>query len=147
MANDFTLQTACLITFLPQRRDGLWPASLLQQPPVFHQFFLMHFGPRFHKTLLSERQRPRNQFDGIQAVNCHCLLIVSVEMRQMMWSEWLRIHANNNPKKPRKFRHSWLNLRRTSTACKCGLATNPKAPAPKAFGAKTLRAFRMSSDN
>ena len=84
MANDFTLQTACLIMFLLQRRNGLWPPSLLQQPPVFHQCFSMHFGPRFHKTLLSERKRPRNQFDGIQAVNRHRLLVVSVEMRLMM---------------------------------------------------------------
>src|SRR5665213_3588315 len=97
--------------FLLQRRNRLWPAALLQPPPVFHQFFTMHFGPAFHKTLLPKRKRPRNKFDGRKAVNSHRLLVVSMEMRQMMWSEWFRIHSNNNSKKTRKFRHSSLNLR------------------------------------
>src|SRR5271156_2038166 len=88
----------------------------------------MQFGPRFHKTLLSERKRARNQFDRIQAVNRHRLLIVSVEVRQMMWSKWLRIHADNNPKKPRKFRHSWPNIRPTSTVGKCLLWRSHQRP-------------------
>jgi hypothetical protein len=30
MANDFTLQTACLIMLLLERRNRLWPAPALQ---------------------------------------------------------------------------------------------------------------------
>lgn len=121
MANDFTLQTRCFIKILLQRHNGLGPASLLQQTPVFQQLVPMHFGLRFHQPLLSEREQSRNQIDGVQAVNRHGLLILGMEMRQVMRSERLRIHADDNPIKPRKFRHSWLNLGRTITACKCGV--------------------------
>jgi hypothetical protein len=43
--------------------------SSLQSVPIFEQFTLMQFRPRFDHALLSLWQIARNQFNGINSIN------------------------------------------------------------------------------
>jgi hypothetical protein len=73
-----------------------WLARL-QTLPIFDQFFLVQFSPRFNEPTLPSRQTARYQFYGIQGHHRHIVLVVGMKMRQMVRPTDLGIHADDNP--------------------------------------------------
>jgi len=64
----------------------------------------MQFCPRFREPLLLEGQSSADQFYPVNPVNSHVVLVISVEMRVMMWGTCLYKHTNYDTKKASNFR-------------------------------------------
>ena len=69
----------------------------------------MHFGPCFHKALLTLGKTPSNQLQRLQAVDGDVFLIVCVEVRKMMRGVRLGEHSNDYSEEAAQFGH-WLIL-------------------------------------
>jgi hypothetical protein len=52
--------------------------------PVFHQFVLIQFNPRFHQALLATRQCTLDHINGGDAANSTILLVGNMNVRQVM---------------------------------------------------------------
>src|SRR5712692_2313120 len=65
----------------------------------------MQLGPSLDQSVLSYRQRPRDQFHRGNSIDGHRVLVISVEMRLMMWSRRLGKHPNDDPEESGKFWH------------------------------------------
>jgi hypothetical protein len=66
---------------------------------------LVHFGPGFDESTLAPGKRTCHQLDRINAIDCHVILIVSVEMRAVMRCVNLPVHTNNDTEETAEFRH------------------------------------------
>jgi hypothetical protein len=58
--------------------------------------------------MLTPRESTVHQLNGVDAINAHGIMVVGVKMGTMMWCTGFGIHANNNPKKARKFWHELI---------------------------------------
>src|SRR3972149_529352 len=88
----------------------------------------MQFCPCFDQTLLALRQRTVDHLDGVNAIDCNCVLIIGMEVRLMMRSTGFRIHTNDDAKEASDFWQSNTprggDWRKDSpilyTDCRCG---------------------------
>jgi len=85
-----------LWSFLLQWLYRQWASTCLQSLPIFHQLWLMQFGPGFDKPPLSSGARTRHQLDRIHTVDRHLILIVSVKMRSLMRRASPPVHADDD---------------------------------------------------
>ena len=76
--------------------------------PIREEFILVQFRPGCNESVLASWEGATDQLKGVNAINAHSLLVVRVKMRPVMWRTGFGIHANNNPKKARKFWHELI---------------------------------------
>ena len=57
---------------------------MLQPVPVIEQFLLVQLRPGLHRPPLPGRERSGDHIDRVNADDCHLILPVRVEMRDMM---------------------------------------------------------------
>ena len=70
----------------------------------------MQFSPSFNESLLPPWESARYQFDLINGINRHVILIVGMKMRPMMRCVCLPVHANNDTEESTEFRHEAMLL-------------------------------------
>ena len=56
----------------------------------------MEFRTRLHETTLTARQRPRDEVYRIDREHGYIVLVLSMEVRQVMWPADLGEHSNDN---------------------------------------------------
>ena len=117
---------------LSQRINRQRPVTRLQSLPIRQQFCLMQFGPRLDHAALSFGQRPRHQFNRINAIDRNLILIVSMKVRRLMRCANLRVHANDNAEKTAEFWHQRILLRNRASAQRT-LSTLFFASVPETF--------------
>src|SRR5690242_16396067 len=66
----------------------------------------MQFSPSLDEASLTFRQSAPDQFHRIDGEDSDFALVVSMKMSQMVRRSWFREHADDDPKKPAKFRHT-----------------------------------------
>src|SRR6266704_1136120 len=85
--------------------------------------------------MLTPREGTTHQLNGGDAINAHSILVVCVKVWPMMWCTGFGIHANNNPKKARKFWHELIIPQGCGViVCLCcgGRGRDASYPAPPA---------------
>ncbi len=65
----------------------------------------MQFSLCFNESLLPSGKRTGNKQHRINAVDRYIILVVGMEMRRIVLHIGLSVHANDDTKEARKFRH------------------------------------------
>jgi hypothetical protein len=68
----------------------------------------MELGPSFYQTPFLLRETAAQDLKGIDGEDCFIILIVGMEVRAVVWSAWLSVHADDDTEEATDLGHAFF---------------------------------------